>query len=206
MSASLPACLSSWLAVSVSLRLFQKGCDVCLSVCLSVPLPEADVGHAGRGVCLSTSSTALTLLHAGRLAAASHKVCLSARERPPALLWLLAAPARRKVCLCARREACLCASACPAHALAGHSQGTAVALAAMASWPALQDRISLAVLLAPVAFVTHITSRPVLSLAQYEADKVQTGRRQTDRQTERPVLSLAQYEADKVQTGRQIDR
>mmetsp|Transcript_11111 Transcript_11111/g.23956 ORF Transcript_11111/g.23956 Transcript_11111/m.23956 type:complete len:469 (+) Transcript_11111:194-1600(+) len=54
----------------------------------------------------------------------------------------------------------------------GHSQGTTILLAALASQPELNNRIKLAVLLAPVAFPKHISSVPLLALATMNTDLV----------------------------------
>ena len=55
---------------------------------------------------------------------------------------------------------------------AGHSQGTTIALAAFSSVAGLQHKVSLAVLLAPVAFAHHLSSAPVQALAELQTDQV----------------------------------
>eukprot|EP00884_Botryococcus_braunii_P012670 jgi/Botrbrau1/21403/Bobra.0216s0022.1 len=54
----------------------------------------------------------------------------------------------------------------------GHSQGTTIALAALSSSPTLASKINFAVLLAPVTFTGHITSRPLVTLAHMKTDEV----------------------------------
>jgi pimeloyl-ACP methyl ester carboxylesterase len=56
----------------------------------------------------------------------------------------------------------------------GHSQGTTVLLAALASQPALNHRIKMAVLLAPVVFTQKISSIPFLTLASLGTDQIFT--------------------------------
>jgi hypothetical protein len=50
-----------------------------------------------------------------------------------------------------------------------------IAFAALSSQPWLAERVTLAVLLAPVAFVTHITSLPLRLSAMTDTDKVGGG-------------------------------
>ncbi|KAI8474057.1 MAG: Alpha/Beta hydrolase protein [Monoraphidium minutum] len=59
-------------------------------------------------------------------------------------------------------------------AYVGHSQGTTVALALLSSQPHWARRIRIAVLLAPVAFATHIESTPLVALAKLNTDEVFT--------------------------------
>lgn len=54
----------------------------------------------------------------------------------------------------------------------GYSQGTTMAFAAFSSQPALAERIELAVLLAPVAFLTHMTSLPMLAASEMDTDAI----------------------------------
>jgi hypothetical protein len=54
-------------------------------------------------------------------------------------------------------------------------QGTTVALALLSSCPEWADRIHLAVLLAPVAVVTHVASAPLVALAKLNTDEVAGG-------------------------------
>eukprot|EP00873_Tetraselmis_striata_P026284 jgi/Tetstr1/446548/TSEL_034073.t1 len=54
----------------------------------------------------------------------------------------------------------------------GHSQGTTMALAALSSQPSLARKLSVAVLLAPVAFTTHITSSPIRTMANLDTEQV----------------------------------
>lgn len=56
----------------------------------------------------------------------------------------------------------------PPHA---HTQGTTVALALLSSAPEWAARIHLAVLLAPVAFATHLSSPPLAALAKLDTDE-----------------------------------
>eukprot|EP00891_Asterochloris_glomerata_P003135 jgi/Astpho2/3135/Aster-03418 len=54
----------------------------------------------------------------------------------------------------------------------GHSQGTTMGFAAFSSQPELADKVSIAVMLAPVTFLGHISSRPVATMAEMETDKI----------------------------------
>jgi len=53
----------------------------------------------------------------------------------------------------------------------GYSQGSMIGLAALSSQPALAARISLAVLLVPVAFTRHMTSLPFVLLSRLRLDE-----------------------------------
>jgi len=54
----------------------------------------------------------------------------------------------------------------------GHSQGTAVAFAALASNPALRQKLSIYIALAPVAYLRNVNSIPLLILAQLHSDEL----------------------------------
>ncbi|KAK9828442.1 hypothetical protein WJX72_000027 [[Myrmecia] bisecta] len=54
----------------------------------------------------------------------------------------------------------------------GHSQGTTIGFAALSSQAELQEKVSLAVMLAPVTFLGHISSKPVQALARMQTDQV----------------------------------
>ncbi|GAX81580.1 hypothetical protein CEUSTIGMA_g9008.t1 [Chlamydomonas eustigma] len=56
----------------------------------------------------------------------------------------------------------------------GHSQGTTVLLAALASQPHLNDKIKMAILMAPVVFTQKISSIPFLTLASLGTDQIFT--------------------------------
>ncbi len=53
-----------------------------------------------------------------------------------------------------------------------YPQGTTITMAALASIPEIAAKVSLAVLLAPVAFVTHVDSIPLVNLAKLNTDQV----------------------------------
>ncbi|KIY93101.1 triacylglycerol lipase [Monoraphidium neglectum] len=59
-------------------------------------------------------------------------------------------------------------------AYVGHSQGTTVVMALLSSQPQWAERVHLAVLLAPVAFATHVGSAPLVALANFNTDQVFT--------------------------------
>lgn len=59
-------------------------------------------------------------------------------------------------------------------AYVGHSQGTTIGMAFLSSGSALAQHIKIAVLLAPVAFVTHMDSLPMNALAAMDTDEVFT--------------------------------
>ncbi|GBF96705.1 lysosomal acid lipase cholesteryl ester hydrolase-like [Raphidocelis subcapitata] len=59
-------------------------------------------------------------------------------------------------------------------AYVGHSQGTTVALALLSARPEWARRVHLAVLLAPVAVVTHVASPPLVALAKLNTDEIFT--------------------------------
>lgn len=68
----------------------------------------------------------------------------------------------------------LLASGAASLSYVGHSQGTTIGLAFLAAHAgsALAERIERAILLAPVAFVTHVDSVPLLTLASLNTDQV----------------------------------
>lgn len=57
-------------------------------------------------------------------------------------------------------------------AYVGHSQGTTQAIAALASNADLRSRVSIAVMLAPAVFMAHMSSYPMLALAELQADQL----------------------------------
>lgn len=54
----------------------------------------------------------------------------------------------------------------------GHSQGTTIMMAALSSNPGFAALIQVAILLAPVTFVTHVDSVPLVTLAKLNTDEV----------------------------------
>lgn len=70
----------------------------------------------------------------------------------------------------------LLASGASEVAYVGHSQGTTLGLAFLASHAGseLAARVKVAILLAPVTFVTHVDSIPLLTLAQLNTDQIFT--------------------------------
>lgn len=56
----------------------------------------------------------------------------------------------------------------------GRLQGATIALAALSTVPWLAERVALAILLAPVAGLHHMTSQPVLTMAKLDTDALFT--------------------------------
>lgn len=54
----------------------------------------------------------------------------------------------------------------------GHSQGTTMGFAALASQPDLAQKVNVAIMMAPVTFLGHITSQPVEAMARLQADQM----------------------------------
>eukprot|EP00877_Chromochloris_zofingiensis_P012454 jgi/Chrzof1/7462/Cz02g24260.t1_LIP1[v5.2] len=54
----------------------------------------------------------------------------------------------------------------------GHSQGTTIMMAALSSNPGFAALIQVAILLAPVTFVTHVDSVPLVTLAKLNTDEI----------------------------------
>ncbi|KAL3137660.1 hypothetical protein ABBQ38_004935 [Trebouxia sp. C0009 RCD-2024] len=54
----------------------------------------------------------------------------------------------------------------------GHSQGTTMGFAALSSQPQLAQKVNVAIMLAPVAFLGHITSQPIEAMVRMETDRM----------------------------------
>lgn len=57
-------------------------------------------------------------------------------------------------------------------AYVGHSQGTTIALAAMSENKRLQEQLSIAILLGPAAFASHVSSKAMIFLADLHTDQI----------------------------------
>jgi len=64
------------------------------------------------------------------------------------------------------------ATGAPSVGYVGHSQGTAMLLAAVSENPRLASKVSAAVLLAPVAFTSFISSSPIRAMAELDTEEV----------------------------------